>query len=198
MWEDFAHSMVGMMRPAAEAIVEITGASAMGECKVLDIAAGHGLFGITIARHNPQAEIFAVDWQNVLQIARENAASAGVAERYHPMPGSAFEVEFGDGYDLVLLTNFFHHFDQPTCEALMRKVYAALKEGGRAVTLEFVPDDDRVSPPVAAAFPLVMLASTPSGDAYTFKEYEQMFSRAGFSRSEIFPAQPNQIIVSYK
>ena len=198
IWEDFARSMVAMMRPAAEAIVEITGASAMRECKVLDIAAGHGIFGITIARHNPQAEIFAVDWHNVLQIARENAKAAGVAERYNSMPGSAFEVEFDDDYDLVLLTNFFHHFDKPTCETLMRKVRAALKDGGRAVTLEFVPEDDRVSPPVAAAFSLVMLASTPSGDAYTFAEYEEMFSNAGFSRSESFPAPPSTIIVSYK
>lgn len=48
-------------------------------------------------------------------------------------------MDFGDGYDVVLLTNFLHHFSPPTNETLLRKVHAALKPGGRAVTLEFVP-----------------------------------------------------------
>lgn len=198
IWEDFARSMVAMMHPSAEAIARVTGAAEMEECKVLDVAAGHGIFGITLARHNPRAEVYALDWHGVLQIARENAVGAGVVSRYHLMPGSAFELEFGDGYDLVLFTNFFHHFDPPTCESLMRKAHAALKDGGRAVTLEFVPNEDRVTPPGEAAFAMTMLASTPSGDAYTFPEYERMFRDAGFARSEIHPSPPQHIIVSSK
>ena len=198
MWEEFARSMVALMIPQAENIARIAGVSAMQSCKVLDIAASHGIFGITVARHNPRAEIYAVDWQNVLPFAAENAGRLGVAERHHLIPGSAFEVDFGRDYDLVLVTNFFHHFDRPTCESLMRRVHAALKEGGRAVTLEFVPDESRVSPPAAAAFALTMLGSTPSGDAYTFSEYDRMFRNAGFARSEAHPSPPGTIIVTYK
>jgi 2-polyprenyl-3-methyl-5-hydroxy-6-metoxy-1,4-benzoquinol methylase len=190
--------MVAMMIPQAENIARIVGATGMGACKVLDIAAGHGIFGVTIARHNPQAEIYALDWQNVLPFAAENAERAGVSERHHLLPGSAFEVDFGRDYDLVLVTNFFHHFDPQTCESLMRKCHAALKEGGRAVTLEFVPDESRVSPPAAAAFALTMLGSTPAGDAYTFGEYDRMFRAAGFARSESHPSPPGTIIVTYK
>lgn len=198
MWEEFARSMVAMMIPQAETIARIVGASEMDSCKVLDIAAGHGIFGITIAKHNPRAEIYAVDWQNVLPFAAENAKKMGVGERHHLIPGSAFDVDFGADYDLVLLTNFFHHFDQKTCESLMRKAHAALKDGGRAVTLEFVPDDSRVSPPAAASFALTMLGSTPSGDAYTFDEYDRMFRAAGFARSEAYPSPPGTIIVTHK
>src|SRR6185312_5028293 len=110
----------------------------------------HGLFGISFAKNNPQAEIHAVDWKAVLEVARENAQQATVADRYHTIEGSAFDVEFGIGYDLVLITNFLHHFDPPTNETLLRKVHAALAEGGRAVTLEFIPNDDRISPPEAS------------------------------------------------
>ncbi|HEX8130416.1 MAG TPA: class I SAM-dependent methyltransferase [Pyrinomonadaceae bacterium] len=198
MWEDFARGMASIMRPAAADIAQVTNAAEMGACKILDIAAGHGIFGITLAEQNPQAEVYAVDWQNVLAIAQRNAEAAGVAKRFHQIPGSAFEVEFGTGYDLVLLTNFFHHFDPATCETLMRKAHAALKEGGRAVTLEFVPNEDRVTPPIEAAFALVMLGTTPAGDAYTFSEFEQMFSRAGFSHSVSHQTMPGHIIVSYK
>jgi hypothetical protein len=80
----------------------------------------------------------------------------------------------------VLLTNFLHHFDQPTNVGLLKKVHAALKPGGRAATLEFVPDEDRVSPPQPASFALTMLASTPSGDAYTLSELTAMYKEAGF------------------
>jgi ubiquinone/menaquinone biosynthesis C-methylase UbiE len=198
MWEEFARSMIAMMIPQAENIARIVGASEMDSCKVLDIAASHGIFGLTIAKHNPRAQVYAVDWQNVLPFAAENAKKMGVAERHHLIPGSAFDVDFGTDYDLVLVTNFFHHFDKATCESLMRKVHAALKEGGRAVTLEFVPDESRVSPPAAAAFALTMLGSTPAGDAYTFAEYDEMFRAAGFARSERHPSPPGTIIVSHK
>jgi hypothetical protein len=91
----------------------------------------------------------------------------GVADRYHLLPGSAFGTDFGSGYDLVLIANFLHHFDPPTCTTFMRKVHTALKPGGRAAIAELVPNPDRVTPPTAAAFSMMMLATTPAGDAYT-------------------------------
>lgn len=200
IWIEFARAMAPMMALPAELIAGLVGADSAKKCKVLDIAAGHGLFGVTLAKHNPNAEIVAVDWPNVLEVAKANARAAGVGGRYRTLPGSAFEVEYGNGYDVVLLTNFLHHFDVPTCEALLRKVHAALVPGGRAVTLEFVPNEDRVSPPVAAKFALMMLGTTPGGDAYSFFEYERMFRNAGFASSELhpLPATPQQVVISHK
>ncbi len=200
MWVEFARSMAPFMALPAELITRLVDAAAGKKWKVLDIAAGHGLFGIAIAKHNPNAEIFAVDWPNVLAVAKKNAQAAGVAARYRTIPGSAFDVDFGSGYDLALLTNFLHHFDVPTCEKFLRNVYGAITPGGRAVTLEFVPNEDRVSPPIAAKFSVVMLSTTPSGDAYTFSEYERMFRSAGFQSSELhpLPPTPGQVVISHK
>ena len=200
VWVDFARSMVPIVMPSAEYIAEVVTAGRSGPLRVLDIAAGHGMFGITIARRSPEAAIVALDWPQVLSVARENAVAAGVQDRHELLPGDAFQVEFGDGYDVVLITNFFHHFDVPTCEALARKVYACLKPGGRAVTLEFVPNEDRVSPPIPAGFALMMLGATPAGDAYPFSTYQEIFSRVGFEVSELHqvPRAPQQVIVSTK
>jgi hypothetical protein len=60
-------------------------------------------------------------------------------------------------------------------------VHDALKPGGRVAVLEFVPNPDRVSPPIPARFSLTMLAGTPSGDAYTFAELRAQLEHAGFS-----------------
>lgn len=200
IWIEFARAMAPLIAMPAEAIARLLDAEAGEPWKVLDIAAGHGIFGITLAKQNPNAEVFAVDWAGVLAVAEENARAAGVSDRHHKIAGSAFEVDFGEGYDVVLLTNFLHHFDQATNEALLRKVHAALKPGGRAVTLEFVPNTDRVSPPQSAAFSLVMLATTANGDAYTFAEFDEMFRNAGFTSSELHALPPSfqQAIVSVK
>jgi hypothetical protein len=123
-----------------------------------------------------------------------------VAGRYASRPGSAFDVAWGGPYDLVLLTNFLHHFDIPTCEQLAARAHAALAPGGRALTLDFIPEPDRITPPSTAGFALVMLATTARGDAYTFAEYQAMFARSGFLRSEFhaLPPTTQQAVVSYK
>jgi ubiquinone/menaquinone biosynthesis C-methylase UbiE len=200
VWVTFARAMSPMMAMASELIPKIVDPQANKKIKVLDIAAGHGLFGIGFARNNPQAEIVALDWTGVLAVAKENAVAAGVADRYRTIEGSAFDVDFGSGYDVVLLTNFLHHFDPATCEHLAGKVREALVDGGQAATLEFVPNDDRITPPDVATFSMMMLVGTPGGDAYTFKELEKIFSNAGFKRSTIHPLPPTlqQLIVSEK
>ncbi len=200
MWVDFARAMAPMMAMPAQLLAQLVDPQKDKPLRVLDIAAGHGLYGLAFAKHNPQVEVTAVDWPNVLEVAKENAQAAGVADRYYTKPGSAFDVDYGTDYDVVLLTNFLHHFDKPTCESLLRKVREALKPGGRAAALEFVPNPDRVTPPQAAAFSMQMLGGTPSGDAYTFAEFEQMFQNAGFTRTEMHELPPSieRVIISHK
>jgi hypothetical protein len=198
IWVDFAHGMAPMMAPLAAPLGAIVLAGRKGPMRVLDIAAGHGLFGIEIAKQNPQAEIVALDWARVLDVAQENARRAGVADRYRRLPGSAFEVDYGGPYDVVLLTNFLHHFDAPTCVSLLRKVREALNPRGISATLEFVPNEDRVTPPMAAGFSLTMLISTPAGDAYTFRELEAMHRAVGFSRIKAhpIPRSPHTVVTA--
>jgi SAM-dependent methyltransferase len=141
----------------------------------------------------------ALDWAPVLEAAKSNAERAGVADRYEMLPGNAFDVDFGQTYDIVLLTNFLHHFDAATCVGLLRKVRAALKPGGRAAALEFVPNEDRISPPVPATFSLMMLPTTQSGDAYTFRELEAMYREAGFARvtGQPVPTGPHTMVTGF-
>src|SRR5712671_669636 len=200
VWVKFARAMAPMMALPAQLLAPLVDPNANESLKILDIAAGHGLYGLAFAKRNPNAEVTAVDWANVLEVAKENAQAAGVSDRYHTKAGSAFDVDYGNGYDLVLLTNFLHHFDPPTCEMLLRKVHGALAEGGRAVTLEFIPNPDRVSPPQAAAFSLMMLGGTPGGDAYTYAELETMLRNAGFAHSEWHELPPTieRVVISQK
>ena len=196
IWVEFARSVAPMMAPLARPLGELVLDGDRAAMTILDVAAGHGLFGIEIARLNPRAEIVALDWAAVLEIARTNAAKAGVESRYRLKPGNAFEVDFEGPYEIILLTNFLHHFDSATCIQLLRKCHEALVPGGLVAALEFVPNPDRVTPPQAASFALIMLATTEGGDAHTFPDYEGMFEDAGFSDITLHdvPKSPHRIV----
>jgi SAM-dependent methyltransferase len=199
IWVEFAKGMGAFAGFTAKMMAGLI-VKDSAPAKVLDIAAGHGLFGIEIAKLAPGAQIVAQDWPQVLAVAHDNAVAAGVADRWTALPGSAFDVPLGTGYDVVLLTNFLHHFDVETCEAVLRKSFGALVPGGRVVTLEFVPNDDGISPPLAAMFSMVMLVSTPKGKAYRYSELDAMHRAAGFSDCELLelPPTPQRLVVARK
>lgn len=193
-WIPFAEEMGAMMFPSAVAIADLLGPTSG---RVLDVAAGHGLFGIVLAQKNPNLHVVALDWPKVVAIAKQHADKMGVGERVSTIAGDAFKVELQGPYDAILLTNLLHHFSTDQCIVLLKRLRAALRPGGKLVTLEFIPNADRISPPMSATFPLVMLATTAAGDAYTFGELDQMLRAAGFSKNELHqPADsPQQIII---
>jgi ubiquinone/menaquinone biosynthesis C-methylase UbiE len=202
LWVEFARGMAPFMVPAAQRIAQLLRPALDGKPapKVLDIAAGHGVFGVTVGETSHTAQIYALDWPKVLEVARENAVAHGVSSRYHLLPGSAFDVDWGTGYEAVLLPNFLHHFDEPTCTTLLKKAHAALNSGGQVVILEFVPNDDRVSPPIAAMFSMTMLSTTPTGDAYTFLQFKEMCHKAGFTEPKLTQMEesPESLLVAKK
>ncbi|HXL45040.1 MAG TPA: methyltransferase [Candidatus Binatia bacterium] len=119
------------------------------------------------------------------------AAITTLRLRTSQIAGSAFTADLAEGYDLVLLVHFLH-LDRAACERLLTKVHAAVIPGGRAVALGLIPNEDRVSSPTAAAFNLVMLATTGGGDSYPFSELDQMFRNAGLDRTELHDLPPPQ------
>src|SRR5258708_153039 len=103
--------MAPLMVPASAALAGLIPLDQSRPVKVLDISASHVPWGLAFARQNPQAQIVALDWKPVLEVASEHARAAGVADRFSTIIGSAFEVEFGRDYDVILFPNFLHHFN---------------------------------------------------------------------------------------
>ena len=179
-WIRFAESMASLAAPVAAFAAAAVKLDRDGPLKILDIAAGHGHYGLAIAALCPHAHVFALDRRDVLEIAARNARLAGAGERYHPIPADAFQVDFGGPYDMIVVANFAHHLDEATNTTLFRKCLAALKPSGQLLVIDFVPDDDRISPAPDAAFALTMLATTAHGDVYSFRDFTRMLRNAGF------------------
>lgn len=193
VWAHFARCTSAVSAPRGIATANII-TRTMGNraCRVLDIAAGHGWFGIAMARQHPQTTVTAVDWPVVLEVARENAAAEGIDDRYQTIAGSALDVDLGTDYDVVILGNLLHHLDENACHALLCKARKALRPGGYVAVVEFILDEERVSPPPAATFGLLMLATTPGGDVYSASQLKRMLSAAGFADHEVHEVPPYQ------
>jgi ubiquinone/menaquinone biosynthesis C-methylase UbiE len=195
-WAEFASNMASLSYLVAREAAKLLDQDS--PIKVLDVAAGHGMFGIAIAQQNPRATIVASDWPAVLAVAEENARRFAVSARYRLLPGDVLEVDLGTGFDAVVMPNVMHLWDRPTNVRFLKKVHAALAPKGRVVIVEFVPNDDRVSPAVPALFALNMLANTTAGDVYTVSEHRAMLSEAGFPDCQIqqLPPTPHTAIIA--
>ena len=184
VWVAYAQAMTPLSLPVAKAAAAVLAPLVPAALRILDIAAGSGMFGIEMLKALPSASVTAVDWPAVLAVAKANAARRGVGDRLEFRPGNALEIDLGDGYDLIMLPNFLHHFDEATNIALLRRVAAALAEGGRLAVVEFVRDEEVLPPEPIATFALMMRTTTPEGDAYSGRELERMIRAAGFTTSE--------------
>jgi 2-polyprenyl-3-methyl-5-hydroxy-6-metoxy-1,4-benzoquinol methylase len=198
MWLTFAESMGSMMGPAAAGLADLVPVPQDRPSKILDVSASHGVWGLSFVRKNPRTHLVALDWAPVLEIANRNAQAAGLADRFSTIAGNAMEVDLGQDYDTILVPNFLHHFDKTDCVRFLKRCHTALRPGGHVVIVEFVPNNDRVTPPAAAAFSLVMLATTPAGDAYTFEEFERMLADADFEKPTLqpLPASMNVAVIA--
>jgi cyclopropane fatty-acyl-phospholipid synthase-like methyltransferase len=190
VWVRFARVMAPLMFIPARGAAELVALDPNRDTRILDISASHCTYGIAFAEKSPRAHLVALDWQAVLAVAEENARRAGLGDRFSTIAGSAFTVDLGSDYDVILVPNFLHHFSRAECVNFLRRAHEALRSGGSVVIVEFIPNEDRVTPPAAAGFSLVMLGSTPEGDAYTFAEYQSMLVEAGFPSAEFHPLPP--------
>src|SRR5207248_4912723 len=82
-FEQFVEDIFPLSRPAALGLADHLGLpAATGPVSVLDLAAGSGVWGVSLAEKCPRARVTAVDWPGVLPVTRRVAERHGVADRF--------------------------------------------------------------------------------------------------------------------
>lgn len=197
----FVADLYPMSAPAANGLAEaldIPAASA--PLHVLDIAAGSGVWGITLAKHSPQVHVTAVDWPGVLPITRSFAEREGVTPRLTTLEGDILEVDLPAGhFHIATLGHILHSEGEARSRKLLQRMFDALVSGGTIAIAEFVVDDDRRGPVGPLIFALNMLVNTEQGDAFTFAEMSNWLTDCGFVNPRQLPAPgPSPLILATK
>ena len=177
----YVESLFPLSFPAATALGKHLGiGKSRSPISVLDIGAGSGVWGISLAKLSPHVRIHAVDWPQVLKVTQRIAGMHGVADRLTTSVGDFFEADFGTGHRLATIGHILHSEGRERSRRLLKKVHHALAPGGTVAIQEFVPDDNRNGPPSALIFAVNMLVNTEAGDTFTFKEMSEWLRQAGF------------------
>ena len=170
-FHEFVNDIFPLSYGAAQALAQESNFGASGEpVRVLDLAAGSGVWGITLAESSPRVNVTAVDWPGVLDITRANVERRGLRGRFAFIGGDLATADFGRGYDMAVLGHILHSEGEPRGRALLRKTFEALAPGGTIVIQEFLVEQDRSGPPMGLLFALNMLVNTDAGDTWSFEE----------------------------
>lgn len=199
-FEEFVSALFPFNYGAASAAAEpLDVANATAPIRVLDLAAGSGVWGIALAQKSPHVTVTAIDWPAVLEITKKTAAQFGLAERFSFIAGDLAEVNFGDGYNIATLGHILHSEGIERSKALLRKTYDALVPGGTIVIAEFLVDPERKANTMGLIFDVNMLVNTENGGTYSFEEIREWLSDAGFTKAGLVPAPgPSPLIFADK
>jgi SAM-dependent methyltransferase len=148
--------------------------------KVLDLAAGSGVWSIALAERSHHVTVTAVDWPEVIPVTMHVAQRQGVADRYRFVEGDLLEADFGHGHNVAVLGHILHSEGEDRSRRLLEKVFHTMAPGGVIAIAEMVPNDNRTGPAHALLFALNMLVHTDEGDAFTFSELSGWLRDAGF------------------
>jgi ubiquinone/menaquinone biosynthesis C-methylase UbiE len=199
-FQKFVEDIFPMSYGAAKALGEALKLSAAAApMRVLDLAAGSGVWGIALAQQSPHVAVTAVDWPGVLPATRRVIDRFKLADRFTLIAGDLHDAAFGTGHHIATLGHILHSEGEPRSRALLKKTFAALAPGGTIAIAEFLANDDRTGPPNAMIFAVNMLVNTDEGDTFTFPEIRRWLEEAGFTDARTLDAPgPSPLILATK
>ncbi len=172
---------------------------ATGPVKVLDIAAGSGVWGVGLAQQSPQVTVTAIDWEGILPVTRRIAARHGLEDRFEFVAGDILETDYSEGYQVATLGHIIHSEGEARSKELLAKVFTALAPGGTIAIAEMVPNHDRTGPLQPLLFAVNMVVSTEVGNTFSFEEMSQWMLEAGYTNIRQLEAPaPSPLILADK
>lgn len=199
-FQKFVEDLYPFNRATAQALAEVLKVAETNKpLRVLDLAAGSGVWGIVLAQHSPQVRVTAVDWPDVLQVTRRVAQREGVLDRFQFVAGDLHDVDFGSGHDIAIFGHILHSEGEARSRRLMRKTFAAQAPGGTAIIAEYLLNDEHTGPPAGLIFAVNMLVNTDDGDAFSVAQIRDWLEEAGFVSVRTIPGPgPSPLIAASK
>ena len=163
--------------------------------RLIDLGCGPGSYSVAILKKDKAATATLMDRPVAIKVARKIHKNHQVYKRLKFINGDLFSDEFGVGYNTALLSNVIHIYNIKENRTILKKMYKALKKGGRLVLYDFFLEDNQIEPYNAALFTITMLLYTKTGGSYTFKEVESILRNIGFARFKRFKIRHGSSVI---
>jgi len=148
---------------------------------MLDVGGGPGTWSIAFLRAASEAKVTLFDLPEVVPIAEQQFAQAGLTDRVILAEGDYNTDTLPEGADLAWLGAICHQNSRQQNRELFKKVQTALADDGVAIIRDLIMDPSHTSPVGGALFAVNMLVATEAGGTYTFDEYREDLNAAGFA-----------------
>lgn len=168
----------------------------LGVEHALDLGGGPGSYALEMRRQGA-TKVTHFDLPDTTAIARTMVKQAGL-DGIVFRSGDVLKDELGEGYDLILLSQFIHAFSTEQTLAVFTKTCQALRPGGRIVVQEFPLNPSHTSPTQGALFSVNMLVNTPGGRCYPAQEIRSLLKQAGFVRASSRLVAGNSLTIAHR
>jgi predicted O-methyltransferase YrrM len=151
-----------------------------GRKALLDIAGGSGIYACSLAAHHPELRATVFEKPTVDRIARAAIERQGCTNRVDVRAGDMLGEPLPQGYDIHLISNVLHDWDEPVVRELLRRSYAALPADGLLIVHDCHLNADKTGPLPVAQYSVLLMHST-EGKCYSIGEMRSYLGDAGFS-----------------
>lgn len=153
-----------------------------GKARILDVAAGSGVWSIPFAEANPNATVDALDFPSVLEVTKKITTKRGLVDRFKFLSGDWRNMDWKPNqYNIIVLGHILHSEGKEASLQLLKRCADSLQPDGVVVVAEFLCNEKRTGPPAALIFELNMFLHTTEGCVFAIDELKKMMHEAGFN-----------------
>ena len=161
-----------------------------GRRRLLDVGGGPGTYSCLLVKKNPGLTSVSMDLPAVVAIAKTIIAGFGLSERVEARVGDYHQDAYPAGNDVVLCSGMFHRETAGSCQAILRKSFAALEPGGLVVVHDVLANEQRTGPAFSMLFGLNMALTATYGTVHSAQEVARWMTEAGFVETRELPLPP--------
>lgn len=148
-----------------------------GRKKLLDVGGGPGTYSIAFAKRYPDLKAVVFDIPETIAITKEFIAREKVQDSVITRQGSWDTDTFGEGNDVVLLSNVLHGPDSKA-EMKLKKACDSMVKGALLIVQDFLLNDEKTCPLIAALFNVMV-------GAFSKSELLGLIKEAGFVNARL-------------
>jgi O-methyltransferase domain len=168
--------------------------------RVLDLGAGAAPWSLALAARNADMRVTAVDVPTVLNVTKQMVMTRGYADQFDYLSGDLLTVDLGQSaYDLAIVGNLCHLFDETTNRRLLGRLFETLHLGGTLAILDALPNEQLDGPQAVILYALGLLLRTSRGQVYPFSSYMGWLQEVGYEavdRIDLSSAPPISLITA--